>query len=87
VDLPILARPFLVSAVFVLAISLGEFSATLLIARPETPTMPMVIYRALGQAGQLNYGQAMAMSTILMAVTTVILFAIGRLRFADVGEF
>ena len=87
VDLPILARPFLISAVFVLAISLGEFSATLLISRPETPTMPMVIYRALGQAGQLNYGQAMAMSTILMVVTTVILFAMGRLRFADVGEF
>lgn len=70
---------------FVSAISLGEFSATLLISRPETPTMPMD--RALGQAGQLNYGQAMAISTILMVVTTVILFAMGRLRFADVGEF
>ena len=69
------------------AISLGEFGATLLISRPDLPTMPVVIYRALGQPGLLNYGQALAMSTILMAVAAVGLLAIERFRFRDLGEF
>ena len=68
VDAPLLAPAALVSAVFAFTISLGEFGATLLISRPDFPTMPMVIYRALGQPGLLNYGQALAMSTLLMAV-------------------
>ena len=50
---------------------MGEFGATLLIARPEYPTMPIVIYRLLGQPGALNYGQALAMSTLLMLVCAV----------------
>jgi thiamine transport system permease protein len=45
IDAPLLARPLLVSAAFAFAISLGEFGATLLIAQPDRPTMPMVIYR------------------------------------------
>ena len=33
------------------------------------PTLPLVIARFLGQPGALNYGQALAMSAILMGVT------------------
>ncbi len=69
VDLPLLASPIAAAAVFAFAVSLGEFGASLLIARPEYPTMPVVIYRFLGQPGALNYGQAMAMSSLLMLVT------------------
>ncbi|MFN8412162.1 MAG: iron ABC transporter permease [Anaerolineales bacterium] len=75
VDWPILSRAILAAATFAFTISLGEFGATLLLARPELPTIPIAISRFLSQAGGLNYGQAMAMSTILMAVTiTSILF-------------
>ena len=49
---------------------LGEFGATLLLARPDYPTIPIAIYRFLSQPGALNYGQAMAMATLLMALTT-----------------
>lgn len=80
VDMPVLWRALLVSAAFAFTISLGEFGATLLINRPDRPTMPMVIYRALGQPGLLNYGQALAMSTILMAVCMVALLLIERFR-------
>ncbi len=80
VEMPVLRRALLVAAAFAFTISLGEFGATLLIARPDTPTMPMVIYRALGQPGALNYGQALAMSTILMAVCTAALLVIERFR-------
>ena len=41
------------------------------IARPDTPTMPIAIFRLLGQPGALNYGQALAMSTLLVLVCGV----------------
>ena len=69
IDLPLLLRPLLTALIFAFAISLGEFGASVLIARPDYPTMPLVIARFLGQPGALNYGQALAMSVILMGVT------------------
>jgi thiamine transport system permease protein len=86
VDVPILWRATLVGAVFAFTISLGEFGATLLISRPDLPTMPVVIYRALSQPGLLNYGQALAMSTILMAVSAIGLIFIERFRLEE-SEF
>ncbi len=87
VDLPIVGRALLVGAVFAFTISMGEFGATALIARPQTPTMPVAIYRFLGQPGTLNYGQALAMSTLLMLVCAVGMVAIERFRVGEVGEF
>ena len=87
IDLPLIGRALLVSATFAFTISLGEFGATALIARPEYPTVPLVIYRLISQPGALNYGQALALSTILMAVTAAGMLAIERFRIADVGEF
>lgn len=87
IDLPIAARALAVSAGFAFAISLGEFGATSFIARPDTPTLPIAIFRLLGRPGTLNFGQAMAMSTILMAVTAAAILAVDRFRLRDVGEF
>ncbi len=66
VDWPLVRRPLLVGALFAFTISMGEFGATVFLARPETPTMPVAIFRFLGQPGALNYGQALAMSVMLM---------------------
>ena len=87
IDLPIVARALLVAAGFAFAVSLGEFGATIFIARPDYPTLPVVIFRLLGQPGALNFGAAMAASVILMAVTALAILAIERFRFADIGEF
>jgi thiamine transport system permease protein len=87
VDLPIVARAVLVGAVFAFTISMGEFGATSLIARPERPTLPIAIYRYLGRPGALNYGQAMAMATVLMLVCAVGFLAIERFHVGEVGEF
>lgn len=87
VDLPIIGRAVLVGAAFAFAISLGEFGATALIARPELPTLPIAIFRFLSQPGAMNYGQAMALSTVLMAVSAAAILLIERVRVADVGEF
>ena len=87
IDLPIVGRALLVGAAFAFTVSMGEFGATLLIARPEFPTMPVVIYRLLGQPGALNYGQALAMSTLLMIVCAAAFVLIERFRAGGVGEF
>ncbi len=87
IDLPLVARSLLVGATFAFAISLGEFGATALIARPDFPTLPVMIYRFLSQPGGLNYGQAMALATLLMVVTTAGMLGIERLRVSEGGEF
>ena len=78
VELPLIASAVGVGAVLAFATSMGEFGATLLIARPDYPTIPVAIFRYLGQPGALNFGQALAMSTILMAVTATGFFVIER---------
>jgi thiamine transport system permease protein len=79
VDIPIISRAILVGAVFAFSISMGEFGASAFVTRPHTPTMPVAIFRFLGQPGDLNYGQAMAMSSILMIVTCSGFWLLGRL--------
>ncbi|WP_461030097.1 ABC transporter permease, partial [Streptomyces sparsus] len=87
VDLPLVRRALLVAAGFAFAVSLGEFGATVFIARADAPTLPVAVERLLGRAGELNYGQAMALSTVLMVVCAVTLLALERLRTDRSGEF
>jgi thiamine transport system permease protein len=87
VDLPIVARAALVAAGFAFAISLGEFGATVFIVRPDQPTLPVLVYRLLGQPGPLNFGGAMAASVILMALTALAMLGIERFRAGTVGSF
>jgi len=54
IDLPLLFPALLVGAVFAFTVSMGEFGATVLIVRPEFPTLPVAIFRFLGQPGLLN---------------------------------
>ncbi|KPL06605.1 hypothetical protein AMJ86_07920 [bacterium SM23_57] len=87
IDIPIVGKALLVAATFAFTISIGEFGATSLIYRPEYPTIPIVIYRLLSRPGAMNYGQALALSTILMGVTIAGMIAIEKFRIADIGEF
>ena len=87
IDLPLIGRAILVATIFAFTISLGEFGATALISRPEYPTIPIMIYRFISQPGGINYGQALALSTILMIITATGMLVIERFRIADIGEF
>jgi len=78
VDLPLIARALGVAAMFAFAISVGEFGATSFIARPATATIPVAIFRLLGRPG--TFGEAMAMSVVLMAIVAVAALAIEALR-------
>jgi thiamine transport system permease protein len=87
VEFPLIARALVVGSLFAFTVSMGEFGATVLIVRPSFPTIPIVIYRLLGQPGALNYGQAMAMSTLLMAVCAASFLVIERVRVGGASEF
>ncbi|HUF38953.1 MAG TPA: iron ABC transporter permease [Anaerolineales bacterium] len=80
IDLPLVRRAATVAAAFAFTISLGEFGATAIVTRPQFQTIPSVIYRLLGRPGALNYGQALALSTILMLLTLGATLAIERYR-------
>ena len=82
VDWPIIWRASLAAATFAFTVSLGEFGATALLTRPEYPTIPIAIYRFLSQPGGLNYGQAMAMATVLMVLATVGILSDRTIAFA-----
>lgn len=87
IDLPIVARTGLVAFGFAFAIAVGEFGATLFVARADLPTVPVAIFRALGRPGAANFGQAMALSTLLMAITGAAMLLIDRVRLGSVGRF
>ena len=87
VDLPIIARAVAVGAGFAAAISLGEFGATSFIVRPDTITLPTLIFRLLARPGSVTFSGAMALSVVLMILTVGVIMAIDRVRLAEVGRF
>ena len=87
VDLPIVWRGLTAATAFAFAVSLGEFGATAFLVRPDRPTVPTMIVRLIGRPGATNFGQAMAMATILMVLTMVAVAAIERARVGDRGDF
>ncbi len=80
IDLPIVSRALAVAAGFAFAISLGEFGATVFLARPDRPTLPVAIFRFLGRPGETNVAQAYALAVVLMLVTVVSVLLVERLR-------
>ncbi len=87
VDWPIISRAVVSAGAFAFTISLGEFGAASLLVRPDTPTLPTAIYLFLSHPGALNYGQAMAMATLLMLLTGLGILLIEKLRLPGTGEF
>jgi thiamine transport system permease protein len=87
VDLPIVARGLAVAAGFSFAISLGEFGATVFLARPDRPTLPVAIFRFLGRPGEVNVAQAYALAVVLMAVTVISVLLVERVRVRRGGWF
>lgn len=78
VDLTALARPLGTAIGMAVAVSLGEFGATSFLARPETPTLPVVIFRLIGRPGPEPFGMAVAAATLL-ALSTGLVLAVSEL--------
>ncbi|MDA8436588.1 MAG: iron ABC transporter permease [Actinomycetales bacterium] len=85
IDLPVLSRALGVGAGFAAAVSLGEFGATSFLARTDAPTLPIQIGRLLSRPGEVNSGQAAALSVVLVVVTALAVLATERLRHPSAG--
>ena len=80
IEAPFALRGLGLAAGFALATSLGEFGATSFLARPDAPTLPVVIFRLIGRPGATNYGMAMAASVVLALLTALVMGLAERLR-------
>lgn len=80
VDARLLLAPAGASIAFAFAISMGEFGATVMVARPDRPTLTTAISRLLGRPGVENAGMAFAAAVLLAALTSAVMLASERLR-------
>ena len=87
VDLPVAWRPVLAATGFAFAVSLGEFGATSFLARPDRPTLPVVVYELISRPGADSLGMALAASVVLASVTAAVMLGVERLRVRSVGAF
>ncbi|GAB7117863.1 iron ABC transporter permease [Natrinema sp. JCM 9743] len=75
VELPLVASGIVAGAAFAFAISIGEFSSTVLLASgSQTYTMPVAVERYLGRRS----GPAVAMGTVLLVVTAASFVVVDR---------
>jgi thiamine transport system permease protein len=81
------SRAALVGGAFAFVVSLGEFGATSFVARPNTATMPIMIFRLLSRPGSASFAMAMAMAVVLAAMTAAVVLWIDRLQFGEIGTF
>ncbi len=80
VDWPVAARSAGLAVGLAFAVSLGEFGATSFLARPDSPTLPVLIFRLLGRPGGDNLGVALAASVLLATLTGLVMALAERLR-------
>jgi thiamine transport system permease protein len=73
IDAPFALRGLGLALGFAFATSLGEFGATSFLARPDRPTLPVVIFQLIGRPGAENFGTAMAASVILAVLTATVM--------------
>ena len=87
IDLAMAARGLGLAVGFAFATSLGEFGATSFLARPDAPTLPVVIFRLIGRPGPDNYGMALAASVVLALVTATVMALAERMRPREANEW
>lgn len=85
VDAAVSWRPLVAGAGFAFAASMGEFGATSFLARPESPTLPVVIFRLLGHPGTLNLGAALAGSVVLALIAAAVMAIVDLVRVPWLG--
>jgi thiamine transport system permease protein len=73
IELPLLLRGLGLAVGFAFATSLGEFGATSFLARPERPTLPVVVYRLISRPGVDNLGMALAAAVVLALMTATVM--------------
>lgn len=90
IDMPLAARSVVAAAAFGYVIALGEFGATSFLARPDAPTLPVVVATLIARPGQYNTQMAYAACALLMMLTVLVVAIMDRVQSGHrhhVGEF
>ena len=78
VELPAVRGAVAAGAGLAFVACLGEFGAPAFVVRSDRPTLPVLVARLLGRPGAAGYGQAMALSCVLVVVCAVVLGLVDR---------
>jgi len=87
IDFPIVTPAVAGAAALAFIISLGEFGATLFVARPGGQTMTLAIFRLLGRPGDINVAGALGLSMMLIGITATVVAIVERTRVPGIGSF
>ncbi len=87
VAVPLLLPAVTVAAGFAFAVTIGEFGATVFLATPTDPTLPVAVARLLARPGGLTVAAAYAASTMLMVITAAVVIGLDRVRFSRAVAF
>lgn len=87
VGLPMMLPAVAVAVGFAFAITVGEFGATVFLASPAQPTLPVAISRLLARPGAVTVAAAYAASALLMAVTVIVVVLVDRIRVSRAVAF
>lgn len=79
VEVPIVRRAIAAGAGLAMVACLGEFGATVFLARSTRPTVPVAIERLMSRPGGAGFGQAMALSCILVVICAFVVALVDRL--------
>jgi len=75
VELPMIRLTIGAAIGYAAIVSVGEFGAANLLAYGSQATLPTVLYQLVSRPGGNNYGMAMAMSAIVIALTFAVVLA------------
>jgi thiamine transport system permease protein len=75
IELPMAREAVTAAFGYAAVVSIGEFGAASLLAYGDQATLPTVLYQLISRPGGDNYGMAMAMSAIVIALTYAVVFA------------
>jgi thiamine transport system permease protein len=87
VAVPMVLPAFAVAVGFAFAVTIGEFGATVFLASPAEPTLPVAISRLLARPGELTVAAAYAASALLMLITVAVVVLVDRIRLGKAVVF
>ena len=80
IDLAFIGRGLGLATGFAFATALGEFGATSFLARPDQPTLPVVVFRLIGRPGLESQGMGFAAAVLLAVGCAVVMGLAERMR-------
>lgn len=78
--LPLILPAMIAATILALAVSIGDFGATSVIAASETPTLPLLIGRLLARPSAMSFGTGLAAGVLLFGVMVIASLVAQRLE-------